>query len=332
MCRNVHLEICCDDQDLHPFYSAFPYTIRAVNIIALCQERLQDIAENGSSDIEDEYDVADQYMAMMRREKHGTHKSRSRGSTNLSGPPRPHNRAKPCPYYRPNYVRNERIYFSKCDDCVRAKGALVKGFTEDDLQINLEYNNCLLEDIMNGVRQKEYFQLVRDWFFEYEIRRYICVGVKWYIIGPPPPGSLTLRPDPDPEDPEYAEYFDYNLTPSLYYITDQMLGEVGRQYWNFNPFADRIYNWMDGVNPVGQVIPTQQAAPTQTISQGQAMFPDQAEFSDITMLLNDPVLPESAVSSSNAAIPNNDVIPGQEFLPVEDFSLDDILAEMDLGE
>ncbi|KAI1767457.1 hypothetical protein GGR53DRAFT_463354 [Hypoxylon sp. FL1150] len=286
---------------------ALPYTLRAVDIIALCQERLQDIAENGLSDTDDTYDTANYYIERMERKEFGTEKSRSRGSTNIGGPPRPRNRALPCPRYKPNFVRNERIYFSMCDNCVRTRGAQANDFNEMDLQICLEYNHGLLESIMNGVREKEYFQLVRDWYYGDGIRRYICIGARWYIIEPPNPNSLTLRPDPDPEHPEYEALC---LVPSsVNDIPEQVLDDVGSAYWNYNPFADMIHGWLDGVYSPGQVIPQQQAVPFQGGFQGQGFLPNQAFFPNQT------IFPGQAVIPGQPAFPGQAIYPGNPFIP-----------------
>ncbi|KAI1772896.1 hypothetical protein F4818DRAFT_443777 [Hypoxylon cercidicola] len=248
MCRNVHLEVCCEDQELHPYFIAFLYTLRTVDIVALCQERLGKLAES-PEDEDTEYPdkFLDYFLRQVDKQMNGG-KSSNQSSRHTPGVWVRHNRASGCRYYDPDYVRNERLYYSTCDDCVRKRAAAVADFSEEDLRINLEFNHALLGAVMDGVRQKEYFQLARDFYFEFGItRRYIMLGSRWIQIELPHPDSLTLRPDP----PLFLDVPMINWFSMM--IPDALLADVARTFYeNQHPLEDTVNTWLDGVLSVEQ--------------------------------------------------------------------------------
>ncbi|XXH00696.1 hypothetical protein Hte_007046 [Hypoxylon texense] len=230
MCRNVHLEICCEDQELHRYFISFPYTLRTANILALCQDQLYEnqLQKEANPELDDP-DLKGIYTVLEPTEG--------------------------CFLYNPNYVRDERIYFTTCDDCIRTRAAAAHDFTEQDLQINLEYNHILLQVMMDSIRQKEYFQLVQDFYFEFGItRRYILYGLRWYELALPDPDSLTLQPDP-------PYVFDFPATWMLSQImTDAMLDQVGNEFReSLRPVERRVESWLEDVHSVEQqVMPEQE--------------------------------------------------------------------------
>ncbi|KAI4865074.1 hypothetical protein F4820DRAFT_448420 [Hypoxylon rubiginosum] len=187
-------------------------------------------------------------------------------------------RAEGCPHYDLNYVRNERVYYSLCDDCVRKRAAAINDFSDKDLCVNLANNHLLLEEMMNGIRQKEYFQLVRDFYSEYKItRRYVLYGSRWYEVTLPDPDTLTLQPDP----PYWLDVGTINWLSQI--ITDDMLDEVAREFRESQrPLLEqKLDNWLDQVHSVG--IPEQQIIHEAGFMSGQVVLlgqepPPQDEF------------------------------------------------------
>ncbi|KAI1406033.1 hypothetical protein F4819DRAFT_508380 [Hypoxylon fuscum] len=226
MCRRIHLEICCCEEALHPF----PFTLRAIELLSLCQRRVKLYAPPGE---DSDGSSCDYIYELQPPSIHSSSEPRS-----------PRSRAHGCLRYDPNYVRDERIFFASCDNCVRRKAAAAVEFDNYDMRVNLEHNHLLLEELMNAARSKEYHELLRAFPAEFGIvKRYVLWGMQWHLIKSlDVMDALTLSPDP-PQllDVERVQWL---LDQGMSEVCDEISNALAHDY---DPVQQKIRHWLDNL-------------------------------------------------------------------------------------
>ncbi|KAI1481857.1 hypothetical protein F4774DRAFT_407733 [Daldinia eschscholtzii] len=142
MCYKVNLEICCEDEPSN----AFPNTLEVIKFVVVCHATR----------------VAHKLQEF------------------VSGGPIPTPSATECPNYDSGYIRFERIFFTKCSDCIVSKGPQKYGLNEQDIPIIKHHQKLLREQLADAVKTKPYGEVVWRLSEEFNIhQRWVLRGSRW---------------------------------------------------------------------------------------------------------------------------------------------------------
>ncbi|KAI1646836.1 uncharacterized protein F4817DRAFT_365684 [Daldinia loculata] len=163
MCYHVTLEICCEEE----FSNSFPNTLLLVRFFVLCH--------------------AARIAWALQELEHG-------------GPPRPPMPLvciKNCPNYDPEYIRLERVFFTRCENCVKTKGPEKYGLNDDDMPIIIHRDRLLRDQLHAAVALKPYDEVVLRLYTDFNIhQRWILSGSRWIVAHIPIGGNDPLGPNP----------------------------------------------------------------------------------------------------------------------------------------
>ncbi|KAI1469813.1 uncharacterized protein F4812DRAFT_469869 [Daldinia caldariorum] len=142
MCYHVNLEICCEDEPSN----AFPKTLAVLRFLVGCHAA----------------------RVAHKLEEHA------------SGCPTPLPSAEECPNYDPEYIRFERIFYTKCAECLVSKGPQKYGLNGYDMPIVQQNENLLLDQLVNAVQTRPYENVVLRLPEEFNIHeRWMLSGSRW---------------------------------------------------------------------------------------------------------------------------------------------------------
>ncbi|KAI1801537.1 hypothetical protein F4811DRAFT_574036 [Daldinia bambusicola] len=148
MCYHVNLEICCEDEPSN----AFPKTLAIIKFLVRCHAA----------------------RVAHKLEEHE------------AGCPTPTPSAEECPNHDPEYIRFERIFFTKCSECLVSKGPRKYGLNAYDIPIVQQNENLLLQQLAIAVQERPYEDVVLGLPEEFNIhKRWILSGSRWkeaYVI------------------------------------------------------------------------------------------------------------------------------------------------------
>ncbi|KAI1661119.1 hypothetical protein F4813DRAFT_399193 [Daldinia decipiens] len=163
MCYHVTLEICCEEE----FSNAFPNTLLLVRFFVLCH-------------------AAKITWALQELERGGPPR-----------PPMPLACTENCPNFDPAYVRLERVFFTRCENCVRTKGPEKYGLNDDDMPIIIHHDKLLRDQLHEAIAFKPYDEVVLRLYIDFNIHeRWILSGSRWTVAHIHIGGNDPLGPNP----------------------------------------------------------------------------------------------------------------------------------------
>ncbi|KAI8960087.1 hypothetical protein F5Y11DRAFT_349840 [Daldinia sp. FL1419] len=157
MCCQVTLEICCEDEAS----SSLPTCLGSPRFIVLC----------GAA-----------------RAVQGSQELKNNSSPNS---PKPMSIARACPSFDGLYIRFERVFFTRCKQCVVNKGPQKYGLNINDIPIVFKYDELLLHHLTEATYNTPYQELVLKLAEDYGIHQ------RWMLLR----GGWVKAPKPTPEDP-----------------------------------------------------------------------------------------------------------------------------------
>ncbi|KAI0009056.1 hypothetical protein F4779DRAFT_618032 [Xylariaceae sp. FL0662B] len=131
-----------------------------------------------------------------------------------------------CPSFEPNAIRLERIFYTRCDDCVKRAAP---NLDEESMEIELKTQRLFRQDLLEKLSKTPYEQFIANICYqEYGIqRRYVWNGSRW-----------LLAPQGSEEDPLGDIPLD-NTLEGLQWWINQGLAE------QFRDIGDYIFNPID---------------------------------------------------------------------------------------
>ncbi|KAI0135787.1 hypothetical protein F4814DRAFT_454835 [Daldinia grandis] len=163
MCYRATLEICCEEE----FSNAFPNTLQLIRFFIIC---------------------------------HAAKVTWSLQEFQRGGPPRPLVPlacTENCPNYDPGYIRFERVFFTRCENCVRTKGPQKYGLDDNDIPIIIHRDKLLRGQLHLAVASKPYDEVVWRLYIDFNINeRWILSGSRWVVAHIPLGGNDPLGPNP----------------------------------------------------------------------------------------------------------------------------------------
>ncbi|KAI0849104.1 hypothetical protein F5Y00DRAFT_236612 [Daldinia vernicosa] len=163
MCYHITLEICCEEE----FDNAFPNTLKLVRFFVLCQ-------------------AAQIAWALQEIEHRGPPR-----------PPMPQVCTKKCPNFDPDYVRFERVFFTRCENCVKTKGPEKYGLNDEDIPIIIHHDKLLRDQLFEAVASKPYDEVVSRLQADFNIHeRWMLSGSRWVVAPILTGGNDILGPNP----------------------------------------------------------------------------------------------------------------------------------------